>query len=74
MLLTPMSVAGLCAVCEERTVEHGCDRCGRLVCERHFDVETGFCIECATEVGRQPDRPGQPRPSDLPDGVDTYRF
>jgi len=67
-----MSVAGLCEICEERTVEGGCDRCGRLVCEQHLDHETEFCTECAAELRRQRgDRPAE-RPSDT-DGVDTYR-
>jgi hypothetical protein len=68
-----MSVSGLCQVCEGREVVDGCDRCGRLVCERHFEEGTGLCVECYAEVGR----PAEHRPRDGgrgPDGVDTYRF
>lgn len=68
-----MSVAGLCEICEERTIEDGCDRCGRLVCEKHLDRELGLCVECSAELdrGREPDKPAG---RDRPDGVDTYRF
>ena len=66
-----MSVAGLCQVCEEAEVEHDCDRCGALVCERHWDPQTSFCVKCAAEVGPADhgtdDRSG-------PDGVDEYQF
>ena len=69
-----MSVSGLCEVCQRPEVDHTCDRCGQLVCDRHFDEETGVCVECVAEVGR----PGGVRErggdEDLPDGVDTYRF
>ena len=68
-----MSVSGLCAVCNGSDVEHTCDRCGSLVCDRHWDSETGFCVECAAEVGRPSDR-SQSDSGDRPDGVDTYRF
>jgi hypothetical protein len=68
-----MSVSGLCAVCNRPDVEHTCDRCGSLVCDRHWDAETGFCVECAAEVGRSGDR-SQSDAEDRPDGVDTYRF
>jgi hypothetical protein len=70
-----MSVSGLCQICEEREVVDGCDRCGRLVCERHFEESAGICAECYAEFGggrgeeRQPGRDGPG-----PDGVDTYRF
>lgn len=63
-----MSVAGPCDICLTRTVEHTCDRCGNLVCETHFDETTGFCVECAAEVGGGHD--GRTRP----DREDTYRF
>ncbi|WP_226023293.1 hypothetical protein [Halomicrobium salinisoli] len=68
-----MSVTGLCEICEAPSVEHTCDRCGQLVCERHFDEDAGVCVECASEMG-QPDRPKQPDDEDMPDGVDTYEF
>jgi len=67
-----MSVSALCEVCGQPSVDHTCDRCGQLVCDRHYDEDTGFCVECASEVGSPgiPERGGE----DLPDGVDTYRF
>lgn len=70
-----MSVAGLCELCETRPIEDGCERCGRLVCQRHFDAETDLCTSCLAVV--RPGRGGEPRPdrpSDRPDGVDIYRF
>jgi ribosomal protein L37AE/L43A len=52
-------------------VDHTCDRCGRLVCDRHWDEDIGMCVECGAEVGQPSDRvPSE----DMPDGVDTYRF
>ncbi|MFC7028587.1 hypothetical protein ACFQJ5_15120 [Halomicroarcula sp. GCM10025324] len=68
-----MSVSGLCAVCNHSDVEHTCDRCGSLVCDKHWDAETGFCVECASEVC-PPARGETSDSEDRPDGVDTYRF
>jgi hypothetical protein len=68
-----MSVAGLCELCSADEVVDGCDRCGRLVCETHYDEETGLCTDCLREVGRRPDDDTEERP-DHPDGVDTYQF
>jgi len=68
-----MSVTGLCEICQQPDVDHTCDRCGRLVCERHFDEETGLCVECASEV-RGPDEVRDEEESDYPDGVDEYQF
>jgi hypothetical protein len=68
-----MSVSGLCEVCQQPDVDHTCDRCGQLVCDRHFDEETGVCVECVAELGR-PDGVRDPGSEDLPDGVDTYQF
>ncbi|MFW6017290.1 MAG: hypothetical protein ACOCPX_00560 [Halapricum sp.] len=59
-----MSATGLCDVCGHPDVDHVCDRCGRLVCERHYDTDLGVCIECASEISDGSDR----------DDVDTYRF
>lgn len=66
-----MSVSGLCEICEYPEVEETCERCGRLVCERHFDENAGVCVNCAAElgIGDEPVEPGN-----LPDDVDTYRF
>lgn len=66
-----MSVSGICEICDRPDVDGACDRCGKLVCDRHFDERTGLCVECAAAVGREPS-PGE-RPN-APDGVDTYRF
>jgi len=71
MLLHSMSVAGLCELCDRPDVDHTCDRCGRLVCDRHWNDDVGMCVECGAEVGQPSDRvPSE----DMPDGVDTYRF
>ncbi|MFB6206867.1 MAG: hypothetical protein ABEJ05_10125 [Haloglomus sp.] len=71
-----MSVSGLCQICEEREVVDACDRCGRLVCERHLEEGTGLCTECYAEVDgewrNRGDRSG--RDGRGPDGVDTYQF
>lgn len=70
-----MSVSGLCQICEEREVADGCERCGRLVCERHLEEGTGLCVECYAQVGGSRDgdeRTG--RDGGGPDGVDTYQF
>ncbi|WP_181684940.1 zinc finger HIT domain-containing protein [Halorhabdus salina] len=63
-----MSVAGLCTVCGNQGAEYTCDRCGSLVCDRHYEPSVGFCVECAGEVsgGRNQDT--------QPDGTDTYQF
>lgn len=68
-----MSVSGLCEICTTGEVNHTCDRCGMFVCDRHYDEDTGFCVECAGEVGRSDSR-DRSREDDGPDGVDTYRF
>jgi len=66
-----MSVSGPCELCGHDSVEHTCTRCGRLVCDDHFDESTGFCTDCAAEVGSGPEN--VPDDEDMPDGVDTYR-
>lgn len=66
-----MSVAGMCEICQTPDVDHTCDRCGQLVCDTHFDDAVGFCVECASEVGR-PSSP--PQDQGGPDGTDTYQF
>lgn len=67
-----MSLSGLCELCDRPDVDHTCGRCGHLVCDRHFDTETGVCVDCLSEVRG----PGEDRgdAKDRPDGVDTYRF
>lgn len=45
-----MSVEGLCQICENRTADHQCNRCGALVCQVHYDAETGLCADCASEA------------------------
>lgn len=67
-----MSTASLCEICTGADVEAACDRCGTLVCSRHYDDELGFCIECAAEVGGGTNDTLDSE--ELPDGVDTYRF
>jgi hypothetical protein len=67
-----MSVTGLCEVCQQPDVDHTCDRCGRLVCDRHFDDGVGLCVECAAEV--QPGHVEEEGEQDYPDGVDEYQF
>jgi len=68
-----MSVSSPCEICQTADVRHTCDRCGQLVCDRHFDDDTGLCVECVADVGRGGREP-VPDSGDMPDGVDTYRF
>ena len=69
-----MSVSGLCEVCERREVVDGCDRCGRLVCEEHFERRHGVCTECFAEVGGSPGDGRGRGERDYPDGVGEYRY
>lgn len=65
-----MSVTGLCDVCGRENIDHTCDRCGSLVCEKHYEPSVGYCVECAGEVGVS-----DPASSDhRPDETDTYQF
>jgi len=65
-----MSVTGLCGVCERPGADRRCDRCGRIVCDHHFEDGAGVCSECAADLGGA----GRVDPENRPDGVDTYRF
>lgn len=67
-----MSVSGLCEVCSTAEVEGTCNRCGQLACRRHYDEDSGWCVECLAEAGDRPD--SVPNRDDLPDGVDIYEF
>lgn len=67
-----MSVSSPCEICGKADVQHACDRCGQLVCEKHFEKGLGLCLECSAEVGGDA-REDQPSSEDLPDGVDYYR-
>jgi hypothetical protein len=69
-----MSVSSPCEICARADVEAACDRCGQLVCSRHYDEETGLCLDCAAEMTDSGDRRQRPNSEDMPDGVDTYRF
>ncbi|KZN25934.1 MULTISPECIES: hypothetical protein [unclassified Haladaptatus] len=59
-----MSVSGLCQICEAAEATHDCDRCGALVCDEHWNRSSGYCVECAAELGvggeqnRTPSGPG----------------
>lgn len=68
-----MSVSGLCEICEADTIEDQCDRCGKLVCEDHYDRETGLCTDCAAEA-RRPTDGERKEDRDYPDGVGEYEF
>jgi hypothetical protein len=65
-----MSVTGLCQICATAEAEESCQRCGKLVCERHYENSVEQCAECTAGGGGQP----VPDTDGLPDGVDTYRF
>ncbi|WP_227133458.1 hypothetical protein [Halorubellus salinus] len=47
-----MSVSGLCQICESNAAEESCERCGALVCERHYDGEHAMCVSCVAEIAR----------------------
>lgn len=66
-----MSVSSPCEICNRADVDGACDRCGKLVCDRHFDDDLGLCLECAAAVDDDGTVPGR---DEMPDGVDTYRF
>ena len=46
-----MSLTGLCQVCEAATAGHACDRCGRAVCDDHWDEAARACSGCAAGRG-----------------------
>lgn len=53
-----MSVSGLCQICESAEARGSCERCGRLVCEKHYDEAFGLCLDCS-EGGSGPERGGR---------------
>jgi Na+-transporting NADH:ubiquinone oxidoreductase subunit NqrB len=67
-----MSVSGSCEVCATGEAQSTCDRCGKLVCEDHYDETTGYCTECASMV-KEPGRVTQDN-DEWRDGVDTHRM
>lgn len=69
-----MSVSSPCEICSRADVEAACDRCGKLVCHRHYDDKLGLCAECAGDVTEGDDPQYVPDTDEAPDGVDTYRF
>jgi len=69
-----MSVPSPCEICNRADVDHVCDRCGQLVCSRHFDEDVGLCIECAAAIEDESQPENIPSSDDMPDGVDTYRY
>lgn len=48
-----MSVSGLCTICEAAQARHSCDACGALVCDDHYDRESGRCVNCARPGGQR---------------------
>ncbi len=72
-----MSVSGTCQICGEREITDDCGRCGRLVCDVHFDESLGYCTECATEVRGTKEPTPQRQPDDdddiFPDEVERHQ-
>lgn len=72
-----MSVSGLCQICESNAAEESCERCGALVCERHYDGEHAMCVSCVAETtrGDRADRDrNRGRQFDDQDVPGEYRF
>jgi hypothetical protein len=69
-----MSVSSPCEICHQADAKDACDRCGQLVCDRHYEKRLGLCVECAADVTGGDDTERIPDEEELPDGVDTYRF
>ncbi len=67
-------MTGLCDLCAEGHAEFSCDRCGRLVCDEHYDPETGFCERCAGETRKPRSRVEREEEEGFTDGVDTHRL
>lgn len=63
-----MSVSGLCQVCESAEADHTCGRCGRLVCENHYEDGAGLCVECASSADPRGEQ-GSTVPEDAGDDV-----
>lgn len=47
-----MDESGACEICERDPIADGCDRCGRLVCQEHFDDELRRCTGCLSDIPR----------------------
>jgi len=60
-----MSVEGLCQICEAERARYGCNRCGAVVCEDHYDRETGLCTNCAAAAGKRPKSEDEEDESDV---------
>ncbi|WP_257298602.1 hypothetical protein [Haloarchaeobius sp. FL176] len=45
-----MSVETLCQICEDARASHRCNRCGAMVCDRHYEREHGMCLDCASRA------------------------
>jgi hypothetical protein len=71
-----MSVSGLCQVCESSAAEESCERCGALVCEKHYDAEHAMCVSCVAETthGDGERDPNRGRQFDDADVQGEYQF
>ena len=52
-----MIVRGLCYICG-RLASNTCSTCGRVVCNRDYDSNTGRCTECKRGVSGLFERAG----------------
>jgi hypothetical protein len=48
-----MSVESLCQICESGRARYQCARCGGLVCQTHYDIDSGLCTHCAGSMGHR---------------------
>ena len=56
-----MSVSSPCEVCGTADVEGACQRCGQLVCERHFEADLGQRVSASTTLFTVTDMFGETR-------------
>ena len=48
----------ICMICGSRPAVNTCSSCGRVVCEEHFDHQTGLCTGCSRGKRARLDKPG----------------
>lgn len=49
-----MSVSGLCGICQTGRATHTCELCGEVVCDDHYQGQSGACSLCASPTTGDP--------------------